>query len=131
MIKLFTLLLFCLPLTRTNTAPADPIANAVELIKSGNIHELAKSFTADVDLNVLGNEDTFPAAKAEALVADFFSKHSPVKAVSIVHRVNSNPNFRFAVLLVTAGSGVYRTAISFKLVNGQFMLNELKIEADK
>jgi hypothetical protein len=131
MIKLFTLLLLSLPMVHTVVAPADPIANAIELIKNGNIRELAKTCAAEVDINVLGNEDTYPAAKAEAVVADFFNKHSPVKSVTVVHRVNSNPNFRFAVLSVTAGSGVYRTAISYKLVNGQFVLNELRIEADK
>lgn len=130
MIKLFTLLFLYLPIAGATVAPADPITAAADLLKSNNIHELAKLFAPMVDVTLLNDDNTYTAAQTETKLADFFSKN-PVKVVTVVHRVNSNPNFRFAVLSVTTGGGVYRTAISFKLVNGQFLLNEIRVEAEK
>jgi hypothetical protein len=130
MIKLFTLLFLYLPIAGAKVAPADPIDNTVSLLKSNNIHELAKSFTPMVDVTLLNDDNTYTAAQAETKLADFFSKN-PVKAVTVVHRVNSNSNIRFAVLTMVTGSGTYRTAVSFRLTNGQFLLNEIRIEAEK
>lgn len=130
MIKLFTLLFLYLPIAGVAVAPADPIDNTVNLLKSGNIHELAKSFTPMVDVTLLDTDDTYTAAQTEAKLADFF-KANPVKSLTIVHRVNFNPNIRFAVLSMVSGNGTYRVSVSLRLTNGQFLLNEIRVEADK
>jgi len=129
MIRLLCLLLLYLP-TATHAPAADPIDNAAEQLKSGNVRELAKSFAPSVDMSILNVDGTFTAAKAETELSDFFSKNK-VKSVSILHRVESNPNIRFAVLLLSTNTGVYRTSISFKLINGVFLLNDLHIEVEK
>jgi len=127
MIRLLCLLLLYLPIRALAT---DPIDNAADLLKTGNVHELAKTFAPIVDMSVLNLDGTFTPAKAETILNDFFGKNH-VKSVSILHRVESNPNIRFAVLLLNTNTGVYRTSISFKLVNSVFLLNDLHIEVEK
>jgi hypothetical protein len=129
MTKLLCLLLLYLPVA-TRTPATDPIDNAAELLKAGNVHELSKTFAPTVDMTVLNVEGTFPAAKAETVLADFLSKNK-VKSVSILHRVDSNPNIRFAVLLLSTNTGFYRTSLSYQLVNGVFLLNDLHVEVEK
>lgn len=129
MFRLAFLLLFYLPFGYMAPA-ADPIDNTAELIKAGNIKELAKTFASSVELTILADENIATPAQAEAALTNFF-KTNPVKSVTVVHRVNSNANIRFAVLNVVTANGTYRTSISLKLVNGQFALNEFRIEADK
>ena len=109
---------------------ADPIDNTAALVKSGNMRELSKTFASTIELTILNEENIYSATQAELVLENFF-KNNPVKTVSILHRVNSNPNFRFAVMMVNTGSATYRTSVSLKLVNGQFLINELRIEAEK
>jgi len=129
MSRLICLLLFLLPLGEVATA-ADPVDNAAEYIRTGNMHELSKLFATDVETAILGNENTDTPAQAETALTTFF-KNNPVKSVSVVHRVNSNPTIKFAVLNVVTSTGTYRTSLSFKMVNGQFLMDEIKIEAEK
>lgn len=130
MIRLFTLLLFILPLSGRPTPALGPIDDAAELIKTGNVHELAKKFASSIELTILNEENIYSASQAELVLGSFF-KNNPIKAVKILHRVNSNPNIRYAVLLLTTANAEYRTAVSMKLTNGVFLVNEIKIESDK
>lgn len=124
------MILFFLPVSCLAINAPGPIDNAADLIKSGNIHELSRMFAPTVELTILNDEDIYSATQAELVLANFF-KSNPVKSVSIFHRVNSNPNFRFAVLIVATSSGTYRTSISLKQIDGQFLLNEIRIETEK
>ncbi len=108
----------------------DPIDKTAELIKLGDIHELAKSFASTIELNVIGDENIYSSAQAELILTNFFKNNQP-KSVKILHRISSNPNYRFAVLILTTVNGVYRTSFSLKNINGQFELNELHIETEK
>ena len=115
--------------TPTVNIIGDPVDNAVMLIKNGNMREFTKTFSPDVELSILNNENINPA-QAEPALENFF-KNNAVKTVSVVHRIASNPNIRYAVLDVVTATGTYRTSVSLKLVNGQFLVNELRIEAEK
>jgi hypothetical protein len=130
MIKLFTLLLLFVPFARPAVSAAEPIENAVDLIKSGNIHELAKMFASTMEITILNDENIYSAVQAERVLGDFF-KNNPIKSVKVIHKVTSNPNIKYAVLLLVTANATYRTSVSLKLVSGQFLLNEIKIEADK
>ena len=115
--------------TPTVNIIGDPVDNAVMLIKNGNMREFAKIFSPDIELSILNNENINPA-QAEQALADFF-KNNTVKTVNVVHRIASNLNIRYTVLDVVTATGTYRTSVSLKLVNGQFLVNELRIEAEK
>lgn len=108
----------------------DPIDKTAELIKRGDIHELAKSFASTIELSIIGDENIYSSAQAELILTNFFKNNQP-KSVKILHRISSNPNYRFGVLVLTTANGVYRASFTLKNINGQFELNELRIETEK
>ncbi|HTD99954.1 MAG TPA: DUF4783 domain-containing protein [Mucilaginibacter sp.] len=128
--KLLYLFLLILPLSFVFASIEDPIDKTAELIRQGNIHELAASFASTVELTVMGEENTYPSAQAEQILTDFFKKNQP-RSVKIFHRITSSASYHFAVLIVTTSNGVYRTSFSLKNIQGRFELNELRIEAEK
>jgi hypothetical protein len=128
--KLLYLFLLMLPLSFLSVGQADIIDTTAELIKQGNINELAKSFSSTVELTVLDEENVYTDAQAELILTNFF-KHNQPKSVKILHRITSNANYRFAVLILNTNGGVYRTSFSLKNVKGRFELNELRIETEK
>ncbi|HEY4194787.1 MAG TPA: DUF4783 domain-containing protein [Mucilaginibacter sp.] len=128
--KLLYLLLLMLPLSFLSAGQADVIDTTAELIKEGDMHELARTFSPTVELTVLDDENIYSNIQAEQILTDFFKRTSP-KSVKVLHRINSNPNYRFAVLILTTNNGIYRTSFSLKNVKGHFELNELRIEAEK
>jgi hypothetical protein len=128
--RLLYLLLLILPLSFVSAGPADIIDKTVELIRQGNVNELAKSFSSTIELTVLDQENVYSNVQAEVILTNFFKNNQP-KLVKILHRIASNPNYRFAVLTLTTNNGVYRVSLSLKNVNGRFELNELRIETEK
>ena len=128
--KSLYILLLILPLSFFPTVHPDIIDTTAELIKQGQIHELAKSFSSTVELAVLEEEHTYSSTQAEAVLNDFFKRNSP-KSVTILHRITSNANYRFAVLILTTNNGVYRIALSLKNANEHFELTEIRIESEK
>ena len=131
--KPFYLLLLIVPLwiiSSISARPVDAIEKTAELIRLGDVHELAETFSPTVELTVMDDENTYSSAQAESILNNFFKRNSP-KSVKILHRITSNANYRFAVLMLTTEGGTYRTSFSLKNVNGRFELNELRIEAEK
>jgi len=129
MLKLFYFLLIFPTLSFTANAKG-PIDVTADLLKSGNITELSKMFASTVELTILNDENIYSAAQAEMVLQKFF-KNNPIKSVNILHRVNSNANFRFAVFIITTAGGIYRTSVSLKMTEGQFLINEIRIETEK
>lgn len=119
-------LLFMLPAI-CNAGPIDKIA---ELIKQGNIHELSKFFAANVDISILDNTNVYSNTQAEIILQKFFTANKP-SSVKILHRVNSNPNYNFAVLILTTDKGKYRVALTLKGTGEAMSIIELRIETEK
>ena len=128
--KLLYVLLLILPLSFIFAQSTDVIDKTAELIRQGNVHELAGTFSSSVELAVLGEENVYSNKQSEAILTNFFRHNQPI-SVKVIHRVTSNANYRFAVLMLTTNNGVYRTSFSLKNVNGRFELNELRIETEK
>ena len=129
--KLLYVLLLILPLSFIFAqSTTDVIDKTAELIRQGNVHELAGTFSSSVELAVLGEENVYSNKQSEAILTIFFKHNQPI-SVKVIHRVTSNANYRFAVLMLTTNNGVYRTSFSLKNVNGRFELNELRIETEK
>jgi hypothetical protein len=108
----------------------DPIEHTAGLIKTAEIQQLAKTFAPVVELSIPGSDDSYPAAKAAELLEAFFKQNQP-RAVKIIHRIVSNANYRFAVLLVSTDNGNYRMSFNLKNKSGHFELNDLHIEPEK
>ncbi|MGN6640745.1 MAG: DUF4783 domain-containing protein, partial [Mucilaginibacter sp.] len=87
-------------------APAitvDVIDKTAELIRRADIHELAQNFAATVDLNILDDENVYSRNQAEQLLNSFFSKNQP-RSVQILHRISSNSNYRYGVVMLTTST---------------------------
>jgi hypothetical protein len=108
----------------------DPIEQTAGIIQSGEIQQLAKTFAPTVELAIPGAEDSYPAAKAAELLEAFFKQNQP-RSVKILHRIISNPNYRFAVLLVSTSNGNYRMSFNLKNKSGHFELNDVHIESQR
>lgn len=108
----------------------DVIDKTAELIRKADIHELAQSFATTVDVAVLDDENVYSGSQAEQLLNSFFSKNQP-RSVQILHRISSNPNYRYGVVMLTTTTGVYRVAFSLRKIEGEFKLTEIRIERKK
>ncbi len=109
---------------------ADPIERVVVMFKQNNLVELYKSFAPSIELSLLNDNNIYSKEQAEIILNNFFAKNT-ISSVKVIHRVDSNPDYRFAVLILTSKGGNYRTSFSLRNTNGIFQMNELRIEEEK
>lgn len=109
---------------------ADPIDKVAELIRVGNMHELSKLFAPNIEITILNEENVYSKAQAELILDKFFDQNKP-QAVKVLHKINSNPNYRFAVLIVNTDKGAYRMSYTLKETGGNLMIIDLRIEREK
>jgi len=100
------------------------------LFKAANSKEISKSFSSTVELGVNEEEDVYPKAQAEQIIREFFTKNPPLSS-SVVHLINTNPNYRFGVLALNTKNGKFRVAVTLKKTANTFSITELRIEPDK
>jgi hypothetical protein len=110
--------------------PADPVDKTVQLLKQNNWTELYKSFANRIDLTILDESDIYAKEQAIVILNNFFAKNQPF-TVKLIHQVDSNPDYRFAVVMMSGKEGNFRTSFSIRNNNGTFQINELHIEAEK
>ena len=128
--KLLYLFVLIVPLFFTFATPADVIDRTAELLKDGNAHELAATFSSSLEITILGKDNLYSNTQAEQALAEFFKRCQPHSA-KVLHRITSNAHYQYAVIILATSNGTYRTCISLKSVNGKFEVNELRIEAEK
>lgn len=109
---------------------ADIIDDLSSYFKAGNAKEIAKSFASTIELIMVDEEDVYSKAQGEQILRDFFVKHPPVKT-SIFHKINTNPNYRFGVIILNAAKETFRVSITMKKINTSFLITELRIEPVK
>lgn len=109
---------------------ADPIDKIANLLRQGNIPELSKLFADNVELSVPGDESIYSRLQTEQILNKFFNQNKP-KTIKLLHKVNSNPNYGFCVLLLTTTNGVYRIAVTLKANAGTLAIIEFRIETEK
>lgn len=126
---LFALVLL-LPLMYTAVAADDVIDKTAELFRQGNVRELAKGFSSSVDITVLGEENIYSADEAVPVLDDFFKKNHP-HSVRMLHRITSNPNYRYGVFILETDNGAYRVAVNLRKAKEQFEITEIRIETEK
>jgi hypothetical protein len=109
---------------------ADPIDKVAELIRQGNIHELSKLFAANIEVTILGDENVYSKVQADLILDKFFSQNKP-KSVKMLHKINSNQNYLFGVLIMNTNNGTFRVAFTLKQTGSSFTMLELRIETDR
>ena len=108
----------------------DIVDNLSVLFKSANSKEISKNFSSSIELTLNDQEDVYSKAQAEQILRDFFTKNPPANS-TVVHLINTNPNYRFGILSLSTKSGKFRVAISLKKTANAFLITELRIEPDK
>ena len=125
--------LFYLPLFILYMVPAviaDPIDKVAELIRQGDTKELSKIFAANVEVTIQDEENVYSKVQAGLILDKFFNQNKPV-SVKMLHKVNTNPNYLFGVLILSTSNGLYRIAYTLKKADGSHTLIELRIETEK
>jgi hypothetical protein len=119
-------LLFLLPLA----VKADDIEKIADLIKQGNAHDLAKMFSSNVDMNILDETNVYSKAQSEMILDKFFKENKP-HTVKLLHRVSSNPNYNFGVVILGTEKGKFRISYTLREINKVMVVIELRIETEK
>ncbi|HZY36248.1 MAG TPA: DUF4783 domain-containing protein [Mucilaginibacter sp.] len=128
--KRLYLSLFVIFIVGRGFAADDPIYKVANLIMKGNMHELSALMADNVQISMPGTDNTYPKAQAEALLNKFFSQNKPI-SVKVLHKIVSNANYGFGVLLMNTGQRVYRIALTLNEIDGSLRLIELRIETGK
>lgn len=133
MMKPLLALLFLLwNISSNNAIQADIIDDLAIQFRAGNAKEIGKHFAQSVELIVIDQEDVYSKAQSEQILKDFFIKNAPLKS-TIIHRISSNPNYRYGIISLNTKTGKFRVTITLKLIkaNNAFLINELRIEQDR
>ncbi len=128
--SIFLLFISLAPIYRSIGYQADIIDDLSSYFRSSNSKEIAKSFSSTIELIIIDEEDVYSKAQGEQILKDFFAKHPPVKT-SIFHKINTNPNYRFGVLVYNTAKETFRVSITMKKFNASFLVTELRIEPAK
>ncbi|SFG73634.1 DUF4783 domain-containing protein [Pedobacter insulae] len=116
----------------TNSAPqADIVDELAVHFKNGNSKEIAKNFSSSIELLIIDQEDVYSKAQSEQILKDFFSKNTPSK-IAIIHRLNSNPNYRYGIFSLQTKTLKYRVTVTLmrQKTTNVFLITELRIEKD-
>lgn len=98
--------------------------------KNSASKEIAAYFSPLIEMNILSDESEYSKAQAELILRDFFLRNKPV-SVKIIHRLSSNPNFRFAVLSYQTDNENFRVSVSMSREGEKFLIKVIRIEYDK
>ena len=114
-----------------NALQTDIIDDLAAQFKNGNSKDIAKNFASSIELLLIDQEDVYSKAQAEQILKDFFVKNPPIKA-TIIHRLNSNPNFRYGIFSLQTKGLKYRVTLTLmhQKTTNAFLITELRIEKD-
>ncbi|HPD66172.1 MAG TPA: DUF4783 domain-containing protein [Bacteroidia bacterium] len=98
-------------------------------IKSGNSREIAKYFSARVELKINNTENIYSKAQAELLLRDFFNENPPVSFV-IKHKSSSSKGLQYVIGYLQATTGKFRTYILCKDIDNVTYIQELQFEKE-
>ena len=119
------MMLFLLPIS----VNADPIDNVMTLLRQGNTPELIKQFSDNVEVTILNDDNTLDKKSAGPALTAFFTQNKPLRA-TLFHKLDSNPDYQFAVVLLNTDKGTYRIAYTICKKEGMKII-ELRIENEK
>jgi hypothetical protein len=120
-------LIVIIPANSQKTDSFDAIAGYFKTSESRNI---ASYFAPLIEMNILMDENEYSKVQAELIIRDFLSKNKPV-SVKVIHRISSNPNFRFAVLSLQSEKNKFRVSISMSKDGELFFIKVIRIEYNK
>ena len=114
------------------THPIEPVLDITDdasaAVKTGNAANVAKYFSANVDMKILDKEDVYSKAQAELILKEFFSGN-PVKSFTIIHKGTSKNGDQFAIGTYESTTGKkFRTYFLFKKEGTGLTIQQLRFE---
>ncbi len=98
--------------------------------KTAQTEKIAGYLSSIIELNILGEENSYSSAQAEVILRDFFTKNKPV-AVKVTNRLSSDPNYKLSILSLQSAKDKFRISISLSNNAERFLITEIRIEYDK
>lgn len=109
---------------------SDPFDAIAGFLKESDSRNIAAFFAPIIEMNILSEENEYSKAQAELILRDFLLKNKPT-SLKILHRLNSSPNYRFAVFSVHSLENKYRISFSMAKDGDSFYIKVIRIEYDK
>ena len=126
---LFSFILF-LSSFRFSSVTEDINQDIISAIKTGNSKELAKHFSATIELTVPEHEGNFSKVQAELLVKNFFVKYSP-KTFTVNNKGKSRSGSSYTIGTLVTGNGTFRIYYLIKNISGVNCIQQLLFEIQK
>ena len=106
--------------------PKDIPEGIKNALQAGNSHELAKYFSASVELVILNAENVYSKSQAEQILKDFFQSHKP-NNFTIIHEGGKEKSI-YAIGTLSTNNGTFRVYILLKETNNTYYIHQLRIE---
>lgn len=108
----------------------NPIDKIAQFIKNADTSQISAMLDESVTLTILGEENVYFKGQADVIIDKFFKTHTPTE-VKIVHKVESNANYRYAVYETKTSNGNYRISVQMRSNGSGFLISEFKVEENK
>lgn len=116
--------LFFFSLSRLFAQQGEVITQAAEAIKAGSARELARFFSATVDITLEGKPGNYSKAQGELVLRDFFRAHPPAE-FSVIHRGQSKGGQPFAIGQYKSSTETYRVWLKIRVSGNQQFIEEI------
>ena len=105
----------------------DLIVEICGQFRQGNAKEISKYFSPTVNLSILNYNNVYSKVQSEIILESFFKTNTPTGS-KIIHRLDSNPNYQYAVIELNTIKGYFRVSYSIKINDNQAQIVEIRIE---
>ena len=102
--------------------------SVVNAFRDGNSRELSNYFFENVEVKILGKEEVYSRAQAEAIMKQFFEQYKPNAFQIQDYTAKTSTNCAIAKLKTQKGN--FRVILRIKGIKSAFFLQSLHIEAD-
>lgn len=123
-VKYLLLTAFIVIITQSLAQDFTPITTELQ---RANISRLVEHFDSNVELTIIDNEGMYSKGQVETILNDFLGKNKP-SAYKKVHEGNSGNGAFFQIGELKTTTGVFRTYLYAKNINGKLIVQGFKIE---
>ncbi|MGZ4034309.1 MAG: DUF4783 domain-containing protein [Bacteroidia bacterium] len=106
---------------------ADGIDDIAAAIRSGNPKNISNFFIDNIDLKVIEQEGVYSKQQAEAILKDFFTKHT-VKSYTVAHKSEPKNGSQYVIGILDTSNGKFRTNIFIKTTGTKTLIQQFRIE---
>jgi hypothetical protein len=127
----FIFILFLIAQTVTAAPYGDIGGDIAAAIRGGKAQEVARWFSNNVDLTVLGKEEMYSKAQAEQVLRDFFVKYPPL-SFDLSHKATNPAAAQYGIgTYKSTNRSKFRVYFLIKKIGNQQFIQQLSIENER